>query len=84
MCIIFEENSTPIVWEERTRPALHDQYGICGTRGYWRGLSKHVHSFFTNRCKRHDLFVSCERRVAYRGLGFGARRTFQRRWDRAI
>jgi hypothetical protein len=48
---ILDENSTPMVWEDRTRPSLH-QLSLVHAVG--ESLID-LHSLLTKRCKRHDL-----------------------------
>jgi hypothetical protein len=63
MWTILEENSTPMVCEDKTLPGacqLHVRVSI--------KRRIHIHSLFTNRCSRHDLgslSVTCPN-TAYR------------------
>ena len=60
MCTILEENSTPIVWLERTRPVSERERVLVGgvdgggeARGEEMGVR--LHSDFTKRWRRQDL-----------------------------
>lgn len=58
MCTIFEENSTPMVCEESTRPV--ELFSCClmpyGKEVVHGTTGRGVHSFLTKRWSRHDLF----------------------------
>jgi hypothetical protein len=58
MWTIFDENSTPMVCEERTRPVVFTLAAAPNSpsppHGTPRGIVD-VHSSLTNRCKTHDL-----------------------------
>ena len=49
---ILEANSTPIVWDDRTRPS----YALALLVVFWRWPA--LHSFLTKRCNMHDLWIT--------------------------